>query len=249
MGNQQSFLAASSVLQVTQSPTYGAYLTDPSGRALYIYTQDPANTSTCSGDCLVKWPIYAPVNQQSTSGMSNSNMISNRQPTGNTPAANMLDNQPSSIQPNLIGRVVANNQLTYNNWPLYYYYLDMASGDTKGQTVDANWYLIRPDGRPIVTQPTTPTQTPAAVNDMSNNWKQAITYQSYVDYYRWKKWSKYADSHHEDRDDRKAYRRWYDDHWHANHDKIHRAYDDWCSDYNPHHRYDWDGWQAWYRAD
>lgn len=218
MGNSPSYVEASPPLKVASSPTFGNYLTDGAGRALYIFTSDPADTSSCFGDCLVKWPIYAPMNFQ----------------------ASMMPGISSAM----LGQT-ASGQLTFNHWPLYYYYLDVAAGDTNGQTVNAKWYLLRPDGHPIVTQPPatqTPVATPAASDE---NWKNEVDQQSFVEYYRWKKWRNYANSHDSDWQDRKAFQKWNGDYWYPNYDKISGAYGRWQKDYNPHDYHDWQMWQKW----
>ena len=35
-------------------------------------------------------------------------------------------------------------QVTYNGWPLYYYVKDKAPGDTTGQGVGGNWFVVTP---------------------------------------------------------------------------------------------------------
>lgn len=222
MGGSHSYLDASAPLKVASSPVYGKYLTDNAGRALYIFTRDSTDTSVCSGDCLIKWPIYAPVNQQITG----------------TP----------DISAALLGKVSTSNQLTYNRWPLYYYYLDAAPNDTNGQTINAEWYLVRPDGHPIVTHHVASTADSQPTNDLeslSSDWKKDVSQQSFAEYYRWKKWRNYADTHDHDWNDKKAFQRWNSDYWHPNYDKIYDSYRDWQNDYNPHHRYDWQSWQDW----
>lgn len=36
-------------------------------------------------------------------------------------------------------------QVTYNGWPLYYYVKDKNPGDTTGQGVGGNWFVLTPD--------------------------------------------------------------------------------------------------------
>ncbi len=38
-------------------------------------------------------------------------------------------------------------QLTYDGWPLYYYFKDRAAGDVTGQGVGNVWYVLSPDGK------------------------------------------------------------------------------------------------------
>src|SRR5215475_12822724 len=59
--------AASATLTLATSATLGNYLTDGSGRALYLYSKDfPATSgaaatpavSNCSGGCVTAWPVF-----------------------------------------------------------------------------------------------------------------------------------------------------------------------------------------------
>ena len=40
-------------------------------------------------------------------------------------------------------------QVTYNDWPLYYYAADSAPGDTNGEGSGGVWYVVDPTGNPI----------------------------------------------------------------------------------------------------
>jgi len=40
-------------------------------------------------------------------------------------------------------------QLTYNGWPLYYYFKDAAPGDLTGQAVGNVWWVVSGEGNPI----------------------------------------------------------------------------------------------------
>ncbi len=60
-------------------------------------------------------------------------------------------------------------QVTYNGWPLYYYFKDGAPGDVTGQLVANVWFVVSPSGdkvesaatqAPVMTQPAA-TQAPA----------------------------------------------------------------------------------------
>jgi predicted lipoprotein with Yx(FWY)xxD motif len=45
------------IVKVAHNPTYGTYLTDSQGRALYRFTRDTINTSSaCYGQCATNWP-------------------------------------------------------------------------------------------------------------------------------------------------------------------------------------------------
>jgi predicted lipoprotein with Yx(FWY)xxD motif len=49
----------------------------------------------------------------------------------------------------LMARDDGTTQVTYNGWPLYFYYEDAAPGDITGHDIESfgeDWYLIGPDG-------------------------------------------------------------------------------------------------------
>lgn len=102
-----------------------AFLVDGQGRALYISTKDTPNTSACMDDCAVDWP---PV------------LV-----TGTPTAGEGVD----STLLGTLTRADGQMQATYNSWPLYYSDDDVNPGDTNGQGVDGEWFLISPTGEPI----------------------------------------------------------------------------------------------------
>ncbi|HEU4742308.1 MAG TPA: c-type cytochrome [Meiothermus sp.] len=126
---------------IAQSPTYGQYLTDFKGRPLYLYTKDTKDESTCYEQCATNWP---PLTFQDKSH----------------PVAG------KGLNEKLIGytkRKDGKSQITYNDWPLYYFAKDQKSGDFNGQGVGGNWFLVSPKGEAIraagqAQQPATQTQ-------------------------------------------------------------------------------------------
>ena len=51
----------------------------------------------------------------------------------------------AGVTASMLGTITLSNgttQVTYNGWPLYYYKLDAVAGDTKGEGVLSNWYVI-----------------------------------------------------------------------------------------------------------
>ena len=117
---------SATVTVATKAP-YGTYLTDGSGRALYILEGQrlPSGTVPCDGPCLAVWP---PVHGAAVAG------------PGIDPA--LLTTAPMHGAPHAI----------YAGWPLYYYSRDAAPGDTTGQGVHDTWgmwHLLSPSGAPI----------------------------------------------------------------------------------------------------
>lgn len=112
----------------SRSGALGTYLTDGSGRALYLFMSDTATTSTCSGACATAWP---PLVETSTPAVSDGAQ------------AAMLGT---------LARADGTTQVTYGGHPLYYFAADTAPGTTKGQGKNgfgALWWLVDPAGTAI----------------------------------------------------------------------------------------------------
>lgn len=112
--------ASSGTLAVKASDTeLGTILTDQTGRTLYAFTSDKGNTSSCSDSaCIATWPALAGTK---------------------APVAG------SGIKASMLGttkRAEGTTQATYNGWPLYYYAADAQPGDTDGQGVDGEWFVV-----------------------------------------------------------------------------------------------------------
>jgi predicted lipoprotein with Yx(FWY)xxD motif len=97
----------------------GAYLTDAKGMTLYWFAKDAAGTSNCDAGCLEKWPIY------------------HRDTVAPPAGVNAADF-------GTITRADGQKQTTFRGWPLYYFVMDKAAGDTKGQGVKEVWFVIDP---------------------------------------------------------------------------------------------------------
>jgi predicted lipoprotein with Yx(FWY)xxD motif len=101
----------------------GSIVVDGSGMTLYMFAKDSANTSTCTGQCLVAWP---PLVGKPTAG------------------AGVDDSKLGSIT-----RADGSTQATYNGWPLYYWKDDKQAGDVLGQNVNSVWFVLDRDGEPV----------------------------------------------------------------------------------------------------
>jgi predicted lipoprotein with Yx(FWY)xxD motif len=109
----------------TKMGPLGAYLTDASGKTLYMYTPDTSPTSTCYGQCIANWPA----------------LLTNGAPQAGTGAtATFLGTSP---------RTDGSSQVTYKGHPLYYFKGDKAAGDTSGQGKADTWFLVSPTGAQI----------------------------------------------------------------------------------------------------
>lgn len=105
------------------SSDLGDILVDGDGNTLYGFLPDAQAQPTCTGMCAETWPPLA----------------------GPAEGGEELD-------ADLLGTVDhpdGATQVTYNGWPLYRYSGDEATGDTNGQGVGDNWYVVGSDGQPI----------------------------------------------------------------------------------------------------
>jgi len=106
----------------------GAFLTNSSGRAVYLWAADSMNKSMCSGACAGAWP---PVTSK-----------------GQVTAANGA----KAADLGTITRSDGTKQVTYLGHPLYYFAGDSGPGQTNGQGSDsfgAKWWLVAPAGMKI----------------------------------------------------------------------------------------------------
>ncbi len=106
-------------LQVSENAAVGAFLTDASGKTIYLFTKDTtANESVCDGECATNWP---PV-----------------------PAAGL--SLPAGVPGDLgsIDRADGVTQASYNGIPLYTFAGDSAAGDINGQGVGGVWFVVAP---------------------------------------------------------------------------------------------------------
>jgi predicted lipoprotein with Yx(FWY)xxD motif len=131
-----SFPAAAqnaATVQVAQSEEHGQYLADGDGRALYMFTTDTQGQGdaqaqiSCTGECLERWPPFYSEGEPNAGEMANAEMLGTVEHDGRM-------------------------MITYNGWPLYYFFQDQGQGQTLGQDVQGfggEWYLVSPQGEPI----------------------------------------------------------------------------------------------------
>ena len=118
-----SVAAASGVVKVAQT-SLGSVLVDDKGRTLYVFLRDEKNKSNCTGGCLNTWPPYTVTAVSGGAGID----------------ASLLGS---------IDTADGKKQLTISGAPLYYFSGDTAAGDTKGQGVGGNWYVVDAKGTAI----------------------------------------------------------------------------------------------------
>ena len=109
-------------IQLASSPL-GQIMTDQDGNTIYVFTNDSANTSSCTDTCLDNWPPLTVGDGESASAG-----------TGVTATLGTITRDD--------GRT----QVTVNQQPVYYFAGDTAAGDVNGQNVGGKWFVVNPDG-------------------------------------------------------------------------------------------------------
>ncbi|ACQ82336.1 Secreted repeat of unknown function [Beutenbergia cavernae DSM 12333] len=111
----------------TADSDLGEIVVDGAGMTAYMFTNDTqgGDASACTGDCLTAWP---PV------------IASSEEPVvdGVTGEVGTIETPDGELQ------------LTLNGWPLYLFAQDTAAGDVNGQGANDVWYVLSPDGEPIM---------------------------------------------------------------------------------------------------
>ncbi|MGW6908665.1 SCO0930 family lipoprotein [Streptomyces sp. NPDC054940] len=111
-------------LSTRKDPKLGEIVVDQNGMTVYRFVKDSAwpMKTACTGDCLKKWPVVAPVDKNDTQGILKKGFVTFSRPDGI-------------------------KQQTIDCWPLYTFYGDTKPGDTKGQGVGGTWYAVSPEGK------------------------------------------------------------------------------------------------------
>lgn len=133
--------SAGSTVISTASSSAGAFLTNGSGRAVYMFDKDGTDKSNCSGQCATYWPPVTTTGTVTASG--------------------------SAVKADLgtIARSGATKQVTYDGHPLYYYEGDTGSGTVNGQgrtDFGAYWWLLAPSGSSITSSVTVSGASPSS---------------------------------------------------------------------------------------
>ncbi|MFV0132433.1 SCO0930 family lipoprotein [Streptomyces sp. HMX87] len=114
-------------LSTRNDPELGEIVVDKNGMTVYRFMKDeawPEPVSTCTGACLEKWPVVAPVEPDDTEGVVKKDLMTFTRPDGT-------------------------EQQTVDCWPIYTFAGDKEPGDTNGQGVGGTWYAVSPDGKPV----------------------------------------------------------------------------------------------------
>ncbi|HEX4087293.1 MAG TPA: hypothetical protein VHZ33_01190 [Trebonia sp.] len=112
----------------TSSSSAGTFLTNGSGRAIYLWAKDGANMSDCNGACLGAWPAVTATGTVTAHGGAKASDLGT------------------------ITRSDGTKQVTYDGHPLYYFSGDSGPGTATGQGSDsfgAKWWLVAPTGSDV----------------------------------------------------------------------------------------------------
>ena len=110
--------ASAVIIEVVDHAEFGKILVDGNGMTLYLFTQDDANKSNCTGMCLESWPPLVDDGNVSVGDGLDTSLLGNAR----LPDGSMI--------------------VTYNKIPLYYWVGDTVAGDTNGQGVNDVWYVV-----------------------------------------------------------------------------------------------------------
>lgn len=103
------------------SDALGQFLVGPDGMTLYVFTPDPLGESACYEACAERWPPLIVRNADAVT------------------AAEGLPGELGTIE-----RTTGTLQVTYNGKPLYYWFADIAPGQTRGEGVGNVWWVMPP---------------------------------------------------------------------------------------------------------
>lgn len=105
----------------------GPVLTDAEGMTLYMFDPDMQGESTCYDACEDAWPVLA-VEEE---------------------GAEVAGEGADQALMGTTERTDGTYQVTYDDWPLYYFAQDAAPGDVNGQGANDVWWVIDATGTPV----------------------------------------------------------------------------------------------------
>ncbi|MFF3749427.1 SCO0930 family lipoprotein [Streptomyces sp. NPDC002018] len=111
-------------LSVRKDPKLGDIVVDANGMTVYRFKKDTAwpMSSACTGACLEKWPVVAPVDKNDTEGIIKKGFVTFDRPDGI-------------------------KQQSIDCWPIYTFSGDTKPGDTNGQGVGGTWFAVSPNAK------------------------------------------------------------------------------------------------------
>lgn len=107
------------------SSDLGDILVDGEGMTLYLLTRDTPGESTCAGDCAVTWPPFEADGEPQAGEGADAALLGT------------IEREDGSMQ------------VTYGDWPLYYFQGDATPGETNGQGAGDVWWVVTPEGEAV----------------------------------------------------------------------------------------------------
>jgi len=107
-------------VQLVDNSTFGKVVTDKDGRTLYFFSRDTKRGSVCEGGCLAAWPAFFSENITVSQGLNASDFTT-------------------------LTRADGAKQTLYKGFPLYHFAQDAQAGQTKGEGIDGEWFVAKPD--------------------------------------------------------------------------------------------------------
>jgi predicted lipoprotein with Yx(FWY)xxD motif len=114
--------ATNTTLKVVNNKTLGPILVDNSGKVVYLFTKDSKNKSTVTGLNAALWP---PLLVSADTPLTPGNGVAGKLGT--------------------LTRANGKLQVTYNGIPLYTYSGDLSPGQTNGEGILHEWYVVHPN--------------------------------------------------------------------------------------------------------
>ncbi|SFM64772.1 Predicted lipoprotein with conserved Yx(FWY)xxD motif [Chitinophaga sp. YR627] len=109
-------------VKVASNTTFGAIMTDSTGKTLYFFSNDAQGIPTCKDGCAAVWPTFYVEESALT-----------------------VDSSLNKADFTTVTRPDGTKQTAYKGWPLYYYAQDAAAGEVKGDNVGTIWFVAKPD--------------------------------------------------------------------------------------------------------
>lgn len=108
-------------VNISSSAALGMHLVNETGFTLYYFMNDAQGkgTSACNDQCAGIWPPFYAEKIVVPAGLNASDFTS-------------------------MMRTDGKEQTAYKGWPLYYYSMDMKSGDALGQGKNNVWFVVKP---------------------------------------------------------------------------------------------------------
>ncbi len=133
-------------LSVVDNKTLGPILVDNKGMVVYLFTKDSQNKSTVTGLNAAIWPpLLVPPGNHLTPGRGVTGKLST------------------------LTRANGKRQVTYNGIPLYVYSGDLSPGQTNGEGILHEWYVVHPNSTAALLSASASIATTRSASSNSNS--------------------------------------------------------------------------------